>query len=559
MVAHETREGQVFDRLLSKLHVENEALSGRVFDILGTVFEGTSLRDLLIQAVRADRDAAIRETAQKVDAAMDHSHLEALLAKRALAFNALDSGTVQRIRRQMERARLQRLQPYFIEAFFREAFSRLGGVMRKREARRWQIRNVPVELRRRDREIGTGTPLLSSYERITFHHDCVEGAGGKSADLVSSGHPLLDTVIDLTLQRYRGHLKTGTILIDRSEEASAEPYALVVLEHTILERAADFRASQRAASRRLLTVRVSADGDLRLAGNAPWLDLDSPRDDESVRALELIRRQWSHIRLEEIAAHYAATHLAPEHYEEISTRRAAQVAKTKTEVLARLSREIAYWDHRTEELRLKEKAGKSTSRINSENATRRRDDLQYRLAERIRDLESQAVLSSQVPVVTSIAMVVSAAVLARSGDGIASEQTPAGGHLQTPDAQARARIERIAMDAVAAHERSLGFEPKDVGSENRGYDIESANPADPFAPLRFIEVKGRAMGAEHVTVTRREMTYGFNNPQTYFLAIVLIGENGEVDGPHYVRNPFEHEPGWTEDETRHSIKRLLSV
>ena len=52
LVAKETREGEVYHRLLEKLQVESEALKGRVFDILGEVFEEKSLKDLLIEPIR---------------------------------------------------------------------------------------------------------------------------------------------------------------------------------------------------------------------------------------------------------------------------------------------------------------------------------------------------------------------------------------------------------------------------------------------------------------------------------------------------------------------------
>lgn len=48
LVAKETREGDVYHRLLEKLEVESVALKGRVFDILGEVFEETSLKDPLM-------------------------------------------------------------------------------------------------------------------------------------------------------------------------------------------------------------------------------------------------------------------------------------------------------------------------------------------------------------------------------------------------------------------------------------------------------------------------------------------------------------------------------
>ena len=53
LVANETREGYVFQRLFLKLEEERQALGGKVFDILGKVsFDNKSLRDLLIEAVR---------------------------------------------------------------------------------------------------------------------------------------------------------------------------------------------------------------------------------------------------------------------------------------------------------------------------------------------------------------------------------------------------------------------------------------------------------------------------------------------------------------------------
>ncbi len=52
LVAKETREGTVYHRLLEKLRIECEALKGRVFNILGDVFEEKSLKELLLEAIR---------------------------------------------------------------------------------------------------------------------------------------------------------------------------------------------------------------------------------------------------------------------------------------------------------------------------------------------------------------------------------------------------------------------------------------------------------------------------------------------------------------------------
>ena len=86
LVAKETREGDVYHRLLEKLEVESEALKGRVFDILGEVFEGTSLKDLLIQAIRYGDQPEVRaRLTRKIDQAFDHDHLKSLLDRNALA------------------------------------------------------------------------------------------------------------------------------------------------------------------------------------------------------------------------------------------------------------------------------------------------------------------------------------------------------------------------------------------------------------------------------------------------------------------------------------------
>ena len=52
LLADETREGDVYKRLLEKIELEREALGGGVFDILGQLFREQRLRDLLIEAIR---------------------------------------------------------------------------------------------------------------------------------------------------------------------------------------------------------------------------------------------------------------------------------------------------------------------------------------------------------------------------------------------------------------------------------------------------------------------------------------------------------------------------
>ena len=102
------------------------------------------------------------------------------------------------------------------------------------------------------------------------------------------------------------------------------------------------------------------------------------------------------------------------------------------------------------------------------------------------------------------------------------------------------------MRAVMDRERALGYEPVDVSSEDRGYDIESRDPAN--GRLRFIEVKGRRADARTVSITRNEMLAAFNAPDAFILAVVLV-EGEYVHHPLYLPNPapvFGPEPGFNE-------------
>src|SRR6202140_2029084 len=219
LVAEGTREGDVYRKLLEKLEQARQALGGQVFDVLGKLqFEGKSLRELLIEAVRyGDRPDIRAKLKQAIAEAVDRPHLQDLLEERALAHDVMDASRVARVREHMERADARRLQPHYIESFFLEAFSQLGGATRQRETRRYEVTHVPAPVRNRDRMIGTGEPVLPRYERIAFEKSLIAPQGQTLAAFVCPGHPLLDATLDLTLERHRDLLRRGTVLIDEGD------------------------------------------------------------------------------------------------------------------------------------------------------------------------------------------------------------------------------------------------------------------------------------------------------------------------------------------------------
>jgi hypothetical protein len=71
------------------------------------------------------------------------------------------------------------------------------------------------------------------------------------------------------------------------------------------------------------------------------------------------------------------------------------------------------------------------------------------------------------------------------------------------------------------------------------------------------EVKGRAKGADTVTVSRNEILYGLNQADKFILAIVLVEGDG-YGGPYYVRNPFQQEPDFGVASINYDVAGLLA-
>lgn len=549
LVADETREGDVYRKLLEKLEQARQSLGGQVFDVLGKLhFEGRPLRELMVEAIRYGEQPEIRaRLATAVEHALDRGRLQDLLEERALAHDAMDTNRVRRIREDMVRAEARRLQPHYVESFFREAFQRLGGAARQREARRYEITHVPAAVRNRDRLIGIREAVLPRYERIAFEKSLVAPQGQPLAAFVCPGHPLLDAVLDLTLERHRDLLKRGAMLVDERDE-SDKPRVLFYLEHAIQDASLTRSGDRRIVSRRMLYVELDADGVTRHVHYAPYLDYRPLADDDPELASILDRPEcaWIGRELEKKAQRYAVASVVPEHLTEIRTPRLALIGKTEAAVKDRLTKEINYWDHRAEELKLQEKAGKTGARLNSGEARKRADMLQARLQKRLEELELEAQISPLPPVVLGGLLIVPKGLIDEMiGRESAGPRTP----VDTQESAARARS--IIMET----ERSLGFDPTDRELEKLGYDIESRVPDT--GKLRFIEVKGRVSGASTVTVTRNEILYSLNKPEDFILGLVEFQDDGE-HRVHYLREPFRREPDFGVTSVNYDFAELLA-
>ena len=549
LCAANTREGEVYRRLLEKLEEARTALGGKVYDVLGELFEGHALRDLLVDAIRyGDLPETKAELFRKVDGAVDVETIEKLVAERKLTSEGMNPSSVAEIREQMERAAARRLQPHFIGAFFREAFTMLGGRIAEREKGRFEILRVPSILKERDRLIGRSDPVLDRYARITFEKSLI--IGQPQAELVAPGHPLLESLVDVILERFQPLLNQGGVLVDDTDE-SLDSKLLVYLEHAIRDGRAGRSGEPRAISQRLQFLFLKEDGSAVDGGPAPYLDCRPITPEERAVIADAITAPWLSGNVESQAIGYAVQTLVPDHLIEVRTRRIAEIDKVEREVRARLNREINYWDASAARLREEERAGKE-QRINAQNAEATAARLVERLHRRQSELDRERQISALPPVLKGAALVIPAGLL-RAKAPPSPDNKPTG---FAEDPILRAESERKAMEAVFAAERALGHEPRDVSAEKKGWDIESRDART--GHLRFIEVKGRHADGRDIILTKNEILASLNAAEAFILAIVQINA-GFAREPVYVRRFFNRELGFAETAVVFNVADLLSL
>jgi hypothetical protein len=304
-------------------------------------------------------------------------------------------------------------------------------------------------------------------------------------------------------------------------------------------------------SRKLCFIEVRQDGSYQEAGNAPYLDYRPTSDAEAQALHPELDASW--LRSEEwerTALGFAIRTIVPGHIEEVKRQRLSLIDKVEREVKTRLQKEINHWDHRAQDLMAKERAGKKTrlpARVAQDRANRLADRLQVRLE----GLERERTISSRPPEIVGGALIVPIGLVRKYLPKEGTEQ-----HRQSPSAEARAAVEKLAMDAVMASERALGREPRDVSdARGLGYDIESKAPET--GELYFVEVKGRAVGEATITMPRSEVLCALNEPEKFRLAIVQVA-NGQARAPVYVTEFDWGQPGFAQTSSTFSLASLLA-
>ena len=507
IVASNTREGDVFVRLLAKIEEQRKAYGGKVFDVLGEAFSETPLRELLLDAIRYGE---LPEVRAKMHEVIDHKvsdGLKELLDERALASDHLADADLAKLRAAMDEARARRLQPHYIELAFKAAFTRLGGRIAKRERGRYEIANVPAQIRASKYQ-----PIATKYDRVTFGLEHVHSEELARADLLAPGHPLHDAVMDEAIRHFGGSLNSGTVLVSATLE---EPHLLV----GVVEEVAD--ATGAAVSRRFGYAYVDSLGTVTPAGPAPYLDCVAAPDTPAVAAARQL--PWL-ADAEDRANSWIITTQLPEYLAEVQPRRAAELAKCRDLVVKRLEGERDRMLLDAAVAAEKEQAGERPKE-SAESLNRKAVELDARLRNRLELLDKQALMSTKPPRIVTAALILPIAMV----DG----ELPASAPIHAKETK---EVERRGVDLVMSTERALGRTPVEQPFNNKGFDILSS---DSGGDTYRIEVKARLDGAKDFFVTHNEVMVGKNAVPRYRLALVRVDPRGsDHDEVRYLDNPF---------------------
>jgi superfamily II DNA or RNA helicase len=474
LVAQNTREGSVIQKVLSKLDIMREQLgSDRVYDVIDEWLEDVPLVRLIENAIDTDDVSASTADTEAALAAASSERAKRLMAlqKKTSLASRLDLRSARELRDASDE---RRLQPLFIQRFFEAAWRECGGTLRKDECFPvWHIGSTPtalLELARERRQAvseNSDTPFVFDKQLVSV---ASRVRVPERTKLMGPGHPLFDTLIEWAIRESRQAFAKGAALVDPNV---AKPQRAWLIRSTIEDGRRQWRRDRRKAlAHEQLAIVIHDHLGIRTTSPSYLLNCITP--EAVLSAPDLASKS-----AEEIQA-WA--------YEQITERQLDQVKAARSEEcdLRRQYLNTAFTDLILE-LQGKLNDLQQAQLYGDENADERDrvrqrvEELKTRKAERLKELELMMNLSANLPDILTEAVIAPLPVATmEDGEGAPSKGVP----MRRDD-----EVEAIAMDIAMRYECSRGWTPTDVSLEGEHYDIRSEGVD---GQKRFIEVKGRA-------------------------------------------------------------------
>ncbi len=463
LVASDTREGAVVEKLLEKLDVMRKELgSDSVFDVIDEVAQGKSLEQLFRQALARRR--SFDEILAQVDAQYDPANAE-LVRKARLEGLATDRSDFSRVRQRKREAEERRLMPAYIEHFFVEAFDALGeGSLEEKDDGVWTIDWVRTALGAVPRAFSRrfGQPQ-KRYRRFTFHEDRAknDSVASDSAEFVAPDHPLFEEVCYQVEERFAPALQEGALFYDPEGRQGR----LWILRGSVRD------GHGEGVGERLFAVFDHENGELEQWSLTSLLNL---KEASHTTQNDLSDLEADLIEAEREIINWSLDHCIDPYLEELAERRRREAAIKERYLERSFKARISASMKKIGDYVRREQAG-ADMEMAIRREEMRKDELMEKREQRLAEVKSERYLSRRTPEVVTLAAVLSQPEEEKRGGMRSSE-----------------RIERIGMEVAMAYERQRGWRLEDVSEENLGFDVRSHGPQ---GEIRRIEVKGRAGGA----------------------------------------------------------------
>jgi len=490
LIAEDTREGQILSRIFDKLEEVRNALgSDKVFDVIGEVFQGKNLYQLILEAVANAK--TIDEIYKELDIRVDEEYLKKIRQSlgESLATRHID---YTRIKEMAEKAKEYRLIPEYVEEFFKKAFQKAGGRFKIRKDKFITIDSVPYDLRKIAEEVDFKNrygKLLQGYTKATFDKEIA--FKNSDAEFISFGHPLLEALLEWIDRNYFGVLQKGAVFEDPEGKYNGTFW---FFEGEVK----DGRGN--VAGKRLLAI---YDNGVELKGVNPAVLWDFVPIDNSSSFTSPIPNK-------EKALDYAIN-LIENYKNEILEERKRQGEIKKKYGLRSLDHIIEKLDLELIQLNERKMKGENVD-IAITNKEERKKHYENAKKKLQIEIEQEISLSCSMPKFLG-------AILVRPSS--------------SPEMVSDEEIEKIGMEIAINYEISQGRVPFDVSKENLGYDIKSKSEGE----IRYIEVKARKDEGQ-IVLTTNEWLKAKRFKEQYWLYVV----SNAVKNPtlYIINNPAEN-------------------
>jgi len=492
LVAGNTTEGKILARLLEKLEeIKDKLGSDRVFDIIGDVFEGKNLYQLITDAVTNTK--SMDEILKELDIKPDENYqakIKELLGE-SLVTRGID---YRRIKDTADKAKEYKLNPEYVEEFFIRVFNKAGGKFKEIKDGFIKIESIPLEIRKIAEDIDFKNKyglLMDRYPKMTFDKDLA--FKNPDTEFISFGHPLLEATLIWVEKKYSSKLRRGAVFEDPSGKYNG---ILWFFEGEVKD------GKGQIAGKKLISI---YDDGHKLEEVNPSISWDFvPSKKESKDSISFQKG-----KIESFAI------LSLENYKESLLKERQRQAEIKQKYgIKSLNNFIGELDKDLIELYERKAKGEKVE-IAIYNKEERKKHYEKALEELKIEIERECALIISKPKLLG-------AVYVRP-------------KVKIPEMFPSEEIEKIGMEMAMEYERQQNRLPEDVSKESLGFDIRSTDQKT--GEIRYIEVKARAEEGD-VALTPNEWFNAKRFKEQYYLYVIA---NAKTNPTLYIiRNPAEN-------------------